>query len=59
MGKEKRLSVDLDTETHHRLKMKATELNKTMSEVVREFIIKFLEDCNEEDTETGEMRRAA
>jgi predicted DNA-binding protein len=44
MAKKKRLIVDLDKETHDRLKAKAAREGRSLSEVIREYVNKYLKD---------------
>lgn len=43
-GKTKRLSLDVDVDTHRRLKIKAAQTGVTMSDYIRSLIIATLED---------------
>ena len=40
--KPKRIIIDVDSETHYQVKMKATKENKTIREIFQSFIDKYL-----------------
>ena len=44
MKKIKRITVDVSEDFHHKVKVKATKEGKTISEVVRELLKRWLEE---------------
>ena len=54
MAKEKRITVKVPEDLHHRVKVKSAQVGKPISDVVREFLTKWVED---DPPDEGEARQ--